>query len=1590
MSTPVEDHPAKDPISDIRKNAIKSRKGFKAAFTRVAKGLEEEMELLRGMDETNHGKTYGVRALPQVLEDLELKFSKLDDCQQIILSSYDENAREEDPETSAIDPFYKLLRKLRREVDILTHDRASLNEASDGGFSQDGVDPQLAAVMGLQYDVTKDVRPFNGETPLTFPTFCSQWHRAEARLLSIGRGPVELLQELKRVLKDQALELVTYLPEVESNYARALAQLRKVYDDPILQVRSIIDLLMDMPVLEDTKSSLLKGYASMNQILQSLDGLNLTAENMSTIFFIALCERKLSKNTFKVWRKHVQAKADPNLALGADISREGFMEVLLKQVKLAPDHTHENLRTPTKFFKGQTPSTFLASQSTPCVFCQNIGHKALTCFKMHKMGYEDVESIRRTHKLCSKCLEPFSFNHQKSCAGSNCSIQNCARPTKHCKWTHNPHTTSIHVHQNSNIDHNQMEGPITPTISVAKANTVGQFRGILRTCIGFIKTPFGAEKLKVRFLLDAAAEQNLITRRCAESLGLDGPCQYLQINVAGGGRSKKTQEKHVQFHIEALDGSFHSNIIEATTIPEIAQAVKPVLIHPNHFGHLKSIPFTEEYPSVGSLSVDVLIGEPLFTHLCIGSPIIRGIQEPAAQNTKLGWVLCGAHSQSEKNQPSVNATVLLTTNSPVDLRSFWDQEHLGIILQDDALTVEEEEAMKLMSEVTKYNKEDKKWSTQLLWKRNPDNYISNNNFNRAKGVMSSVERRTKPEHQSMLNEAYQEMEIQGTSEKVPKDEIYPNDNRFVYYLETHPVLKESTTTKCRVVMNASSKDPTSKQSLNDLLYSGPNLLPNIAELQLRFRFGKVAISADITKMFLSIALHADQDSLRYLWRNFNTKEQATIFRMVAVTFGIKSSPFQAIWCLQQTAEIHQALYPNAADEIRTNLYMDDLITTSDNEQEAQVLLRDIVNILALGGFHAHKFASNSSIALKGLDQRKCLHGVVSTLGVHWNTENDTIQFNFLKDVIISHPTIQHPTKRTVLEIAASIYDPLGLVAPFTLKAKFIMQQLWISNVDWDAPLPEPQRKAWDQWINQVPCLHNKAIPRWVKCNVANPPMLVIFGDASQHAYGAAAYVVTTTDEGTVSSSLVFSKSRSAPLKAKLSIARLELLGALCAARIGQFVANAMKIPSSKCYFFTDSLLNLWRIQQGPNKWRQWVGNRIKAILANAPKNQWHFCPGYCNPADLVSRGANGNDLFQNLLWWEGPPFLKEPPKTWPSSKSLIKTEEMLQEDQLEEKKVVRPFTVMVTQFEAPFAALLERSSSWTKLTRTTGWILRFCSVLKDRIHKIRTDHRRPTRFPNINPRRPLSISELNQAENFWFKMAQTQSFANELETLQDHGRINKQSSLTCLQPLLADGLIRSESRLRLSRNINERAKFPIILPKHSRIVELFVLHLHRLYLHCGTEQLLACIKAKFHIIGNRREVKRITFSCKAPRCRKVVPLDQKMGALPPERSSDSMVCFETVGLDFFGPLFVNHRCQQEECPHNQQASKVYGCVFSCFTSRAIHLELVTDLSTETFLLAFRRFMARRGIPRKCYSDNAKTFKMADKESNTRFPVKVQD
>ncbi|XP_065094714.1 uncharacterized protein LOC135715326 [Ochlerotatus camptorhynchus] len=278
-----------------------------------------------------------------------------------------------------------------------------------------------------------------------------------------------------------------------------------------------------------------------------------------------------------------------------------------------------------------------------------------------------------------------------------------------------------------------------------------------------------------------------------------------------------------------------------------------------------------------------------------------------------------------------------------------------------------------------------------------------------------------------------------------------DENAPAYYLSHHPVIKEaSTTTKVRVVFDASAKTFTGF-SLNKALCVGPVVQDDLLDIILRFRTFLIALVADIVKMYRQILVHPD-DTLfqRILWR-FSKLSPVQVYELLTVTYGLGPSSYLATRTLQQLAEDEGAAYPNGGPALKKNFYVDDFIGGAQSVEETIRLRTELDELLKKGGFELRKWTSNRLEVLQGLNDEQfgtqsALHfnpdESIMVLGIIWEPEADLLRFD--SQIRISD---EPPTKRSILSDTAKLFDPLGLIAPVVVRARIIIQELWLLSCD---------------------------------------------------------------------------------------------------------------------------------------------------------------------------------------------------------------------------------------------------------------------------------------------------------------------------------------------------------------------------------------------------------------------------------------------------------------------------------------------------------------------------------------------------------------
>ncbi|KRX85997.1 hypothetical protein T4E_6911, partial [Trichinella pseudospiralis] len=349
-----------------------------------------------------------------------------------------------------------------------------------------------------------------------------------------------------------------------------------------------------------------------------------------------------------------------------------------------------------------------------------------------------------------------------------------------------------------------------------------------------------------------------------------------------------------------------------------------------------------------------------------------------------------------------------------------------------------------------------------------------------------------------------------------------------WYLPHHVVSQQGPgATKHRIVFDASAKFKGT--SLNEQLDSGLKLQADLLGILLRFRRFRVALQSDIAKMFLQVGLREeDRDVCRFLWRKDGPGGPIATYRLTRVCFGLACSPYLAMQVVNHHLREKRDCFGTVVDDIMAGMYVDDLVVSCDSIEEARDFAHRSSELLASGVFHL----------------ANCLW---KTLGVSWNPQEDELTFR-PPELAASQ---NQETKRDLLRTAASVFDPLGGLTPFTVRAKQMFQSLWQNGMAWDDNLPAEVELQWRVWKSE---LHG-------------------FGDASEAAYAAVVYLRAVKTPDDVRVSFVTAKSRVAPLK-KLSTPRLELMAALLCARLVCYVRKELALNVEACHCWSDSKVAL--------------------------------------------------------------------------------------------------------------------------------------------------------------------------------------------------------------------------------------------------------------------------------------------------------------------------------------------------------------------------------------------------------------------------------
>ncbi|XP_033636760.1 uncharacterized protein LOC117297721 [Asterias rubens] len=380
----------------------------------------------------------------------------------------------------------------------------------------------------------------------------------------------------------------------------------------------------------------------------------------------------------------------------------------------------------------------------------------------------------------------------------------------------------------------------------------------------------------------------------------------------------------------------------------------------------------------------------------------------------------------------------------------------------------------------------------------------------------------------------------------------------------------------------------------------------------------------------------------------------------------------------------------------------------------------------------------------------------------------------------------------------------------------------------------------------------------------------------------------------------------------MTIPRLELWAATLAAKLDVMLRRELDLPISDSMFWTDSTIVLQYIRNEDGRFHTFVANRVAKIHNVTEPAQWHHVDTSSNPADELSRGMTASELKKSSRWPEGPKFILMAEEDWPKEPKVMEPLKQSDPELKKPKEIAQTYAVELEENSAT-AKLIKHYSSWHKLKKAVSWVLRVRSYLQNK-----------DQYKENDIKKPLTVDELDKAEQAVVRYVPGQSYPDEYKALQvTVNTVKKSSPLHRLDPKINEnGLICVGSRL---RNSTMQAQL-----KHPQVLR-----------NC-----FVC--------------KRLSAS----------PNIQKMADLPKDRVTPEKPPFSHVGVDCFGPFLVKQGRSQV---------KRYGCIFTCLVLRAVHIEVIHSLETDSFINALQRFIARRGQPELIRSDNGTNFVGAERE-----------
>lgn len=1100
---------------------------------------------------------------------------------------------------------------------------------------------------------------------------------------------VEKYHYLISCLSGSALTIVKGLPVTTENYQIAFDALVDRFQNKRLLAAKYLDKILNITALKS--SSLDQLLTLTNTFYESVSALHsINIDNLGEYILFHLAFRALDCDT----RKRFEIQNEKHMPHFADLLSflQGYVKIL-ETSEQRSSHSSVQPRVHTFSKPGNKPTEprfkssknynssvtrkgFVKKITCPCC---NLQHSIYKCPKFQTFNSPTRLTFATGKNLCGNCLR---FGH---------NVNDCFSKTG-CLTCGEKHHTLLHS------DTPTTSEPGTSGVSTGSHTSTSAHIGhgrslvLLGTCTLLARASNGPPQ-PVRALIDSGAQDCFMTTACARRLGLN--IRRCNLTVSGLGQNTVNHVRGVtactilprdqpepQFNIRPI-------VMDAVT-SKMPTAAVPDTVR-RHFCHLMLADETFDQPS----EVDLLLGAELFHLIYDGQHVAPGPGLPTALHSVFGWVLTGKLDPSCRPPSTVASLVASTCALDEVVQRFWEVEEPP---KTRLAAPEDEECESLYANSVRQDP-DGRYVVPILLKDRP---MLGDSYKHSLSRLVNLEKRLtkhgqlKEDYATFMREYEHLNHMQRVKSESPAGQ---------YFIPHHCVIRpDSATTKLRVVFDASCKSSNGR-SLNDLVYTGPKLQADIVDILTKFRLHAVVFTSDIAKMYREILIRPEDRRWQHiLWRD-TPSDSVCEYELRTVTYGVSSSPFLAIRTLQQLAADHGATWPRAAEVIRHDVFMDDVITGAPSIEQALQLQDELTQLLQCAQFKLHKWTSNSPAFLKHLPSEhvqvpksfseETNQATLKILGVQWDPVGDFFTYS-------ASPVSVECTKRSILSNVARIFDPLGWLTPVTLIAKLLLQDLWRLKLTWDESVPYDLARIWHEFVSELNNLHLIKFPRLVVPPEATTFQLIGFCDGSTKAYGCCVYL-RAVSTSSVTLHLLIAKSKVAPLK-PLTVNRLELCGATLLSRVLAHLFTLLKdkINITDQIAFTDSSTVLSWLNTEPHKLKTFVAHRVVQATDAVPASKWKHVSTVENPADYCSRGLSCSELAACKRWWSGPDWLTCESARWPMSR-----EPEPQNVHVELKSSSFVSHSDEEKEENSVHTLLTRFSSFTRMQRTIAYCIRF-------------------------------------------------------------------------------------------------------------------------------------------------------------------------------------------------------------------------------------------------------------------------------------------